>query len=360
MSLRRLAKRLGLGLAALLLALLLIFALFLGYSQIYSFQPEALEVLEIQGQTGPRLKVGTQLNLLSYNLGYAGLGEEEDFFMDGGTMVQPSRERVERNFQGLLQELKREAGDLVFLQEVDRNSQRSYGRDQVAALEAEIGGQGTFAYNFLVPYVPYPLQQPIGKVASGLLTVSQYEMAEAQRLDLPGSFSWPVSLFNLRRCLLLSRLPIEGTNQSLVLVNLHLEAYDEGAGKQAQTRVLREVLEREYAAGNYVVAGGDWNQMFFASEGEPPVYPPQENRDWMPGQLRAGDIPEGWQLVFDHERPSCRLNNQAYKGHEATTPTFAIDGFLLSPNLQVEGFETVETGFRYSDHQPVRLRFRLR
>ena len=47
-----------------------------------------------------------------------------------------------------------------------------------------------------------------------------------------------------------------------MLVNLHLEAYDSGEGKIAQTKLLVEFLEQEYAKGNYVIAGGDFNQTF--------------------------------------------------------------------------------------------------
>ena len=38
----------------------------------------------------------------------------------------------------------------------------------------------------------------------------------------------------------------------LVAVNLHLEAYDDGEGKAAQTAMLFDILEEEYAKGNYV------------------------------------------------------------------------------------------------------------
>ena len=37
---------------------------------------------------------------------------------------------------------------------------------------------------------------------------------------------------------------------------------DAGEGKLAQARQLREFLSQEYEKGNYVVAGGDWNQIF--------------------------------------------------------------------------------------------------
>ena len=48
-----------------------------------------------------------------------------------------------------------------------------------------------------------------------------------------------MSLFNLKRCLLIERLPIENSDKELVLINLHLEAYDEGEGKAKQTAIVK-------------------------------------------------------------------------------------------------------------------------
>lgn len=45
-------------------------------------------------------------------------------------------------------------------------------------------------------------------------------------------------------------------------MNLHLEAYDDGEGKEAQTAMLLQILQEEYVKGNYVIAGGDFNQSF--------------------------------------------------------------------------------------------------
>lgn len=53
---------------------------------------------------------------------------------------------------------------------------------------------------------------------------------------------------NLKRCLLVSRISVEGTDREFVLVNLHLEAYDDGEGKIAQTRQLAALLEAEACA----------------------------------------------------------------------------------------------------------------
>ena len=62
---------------------------------------------------------------------------------------------------------------------------------------------------------------------------------------------------NLKRCLLVSYVPLEGSDKQLVLVNLHLEAYDDGEGKAAQTEMLMDFLTGEYEKGNYIIAGED-------------------------------------------------------------------------------------------------------
>ncbi|HCC38245.1 MAG TPA: endonuclease/exonuclease/phosphatase, partial [Treponema sp.] len=46
------------------------------------------------------------------------------------------------------------------------------------------------------------------------------------------------------------------------MVNLHLDAYESSGGREAQTQMLLDFLYREYAKGNYCIAGGDFNQSF--------------------------------------------------------------------------------------------------
>ena len=119
----------------------------------------------------------------------------------------------------------------------------------------------SYAYNYKTLMVPYPLP-PIGRVTSGIMTLSSFEVSDAERIQLPCPFSYPIRLCNLKRCLIVSRIPIAGSEHELVIVNLHLEAYDSGEGKAAQTRMLADILQNEAAAGNYVIAGGDFNQTF--------------------------------------------------------------------------------------------------
>lgn len=329
----------------------------IAWLSIAEYRPEAVEELSFtaRDESAPALPQGESLTVLSWNIGYAGLGSNADFFMDGGENVKSSdRVRVESNLLNISQLLYGEnAPDLILLQEVDTNSSRTYNIDQSACLA---GANAAHALNYSCPFVPFPLP-PIGKVNSGVFTTTDYAIDRAERVSLPCPFSWPVSTANLKRCLLVSYLPIEGSDRQLVLVNLHLEAYDDGEGKIAQTRQLNEFIQAEYEKGNYVIAGGDFNQIF---PGSLEVYPNTHPELWEPGVLTEDMLPVGWSYAYDLRVPSCRLLNRPYDPEDTeNTQHYVIDGFILSPNVTLESVETLDEGFIASDHNPVLLRVTL-
>ena len=346
--LKLVGKILGLVLGPILLLALLFF----GYLCITEYSPDEREAVAVtspqQALTSP--SVGESFTVYSWNIGYSGLGEESDFFMDGGEMVDPpSQEAVEKNFAGILNFMQNTEADAWLLQEVDRDSSRSDGMDQYAALSEKIPSASSFALNYKCAFVPFPLP-PIGGVESGLATLSARNLAQdATRVSLPCPFSWPVRVAQLKRCLLINRIPLADSDKQIVLVNLHLEAYDDGEGKIAQTKLLLQVLEEEYAKGNYVIAGGDFNQLFPGTEA---LYPIAEPEKWLPGQLEASQLPEGWQFAFDAATPTCRLLDRPYT---EDCQKYVIDGFLVSPNVTVSTVKTQDLGFRFSDHNPVAL-----
>jgi len=309
-----------------------------------TFRPAAEEAL-------PALSAEGSFSVLSWNIGYAGLGAGSDFFMDGGKDSRSAdKMTVSEYLAGIYGTLYGEtAPDLILLQEVDIDSARTYGIDETAQLAASVG---VHALNYACPFVPIPFP-PMGKVNSGLYTTANTAIESAERISLPCPFSWPLRIANLKRCLLVSYLPIEGSDRQLVLVNLHLEAYDDGEGKIAQTRQLNEFLQSEYDKGNYVIAGGDFNQVF---PGSLDVYPNTHPENWEPGVLTEDLLPAGWTLAYDLATPSCRLLNQPYDPSDTVnTQYYVIDGFLLSPNLVLESVETLDLGFANSDHNPVRI-----
>ena len=342
-----------------LIALVVIcFGALLAFLSITEYKPENIEMLQVSGEASGTLKTGEEVRVLSWNLGYGALGDNADFFMDGGKGVTTAdTPRVMENMTSIMKTVQELDPDLMLFQETDRRSARSHLIDETALLAEQFPGmQYDFANNFKVAFLPYPIP-PIGKVDSGIMTMSSYPVREAQRLKLPCPFSWPIRMANLKRCLAVHRIPVDGTDRELVLVNLHLEAYDEGDGKAAQTRMLKDVLEKELEDGNYVIAGGDFNQTF--SNVDISAYPAQEGK-WASGMIEEEEFGEHWNLLMDPKVPTCRSLDQPYAGaNQETFQYYVIDGFIVSDNIEVVSLETLDEGFTATDHNPVLLSFKL-
>lgn len=329
---------------------------FLGYSTWLDYQPRPREILylESQGQGKPIPEGKELFTALSWNIGYGGLGAETDFFFDGGRMVRPSIDAVRRYTKNIINFLKEaDSVDFILLQEVDVDSRRSHHIHQVKEIRQALSDfVYAFAKNYDCWFVPQPLTEPYGKVKAGLLSLSPYMPALATRIALVPDAGWPTGLFMLDRCLLEWRYPL-ANGRELIVYNLHLSAYDDGSVKQRQMDTLRQVLLKEYEKGNYVVAGGDWNQT-------PPGYQPEQINPHLPP---AQSVPElfpakGWQWAFQTSVPTNRSLEAPYK--KGDTPVTVIDFFLVSPNVEVVDVKGVDLDFRDSDHQPVLLRFRLK
>ena len=339
-----------------------------GVLTITEYRPDDVETVIESHLIREELGVGEKLTLVTWNCGYGALGDNADFFMDGGSSVYTAdKDRVRENLAGirdvLMNEIKINGNtvkpDLIVLQEVDINSSRSHGIDEREVLrEAMPEGKEAFAYNFKALYVPYPLP-PIGHVESGLYTLSRADIRQAERISLPCPFSWPVRIVNLKRCLLVSRIPLQGSDHELVLINLHLEAYDDGEGKVKQTEQLLEFMLDEYVKGNYVIAAGDFNQRF--SNTDKDRFPVLSDDYWQPGDIDADAFGDEFELIMDKDSPTCRSLDKAYAGADkARFQFYQIDGFIVSDNVQVENVETQDDhDFQYSDHNPVVMEFIL-
>lgn len=358
---KKILKAVGIILAVVLLAA----AGLVGWLTLREYRPAAVEDVEVNRTGAPKtvfLAPGDSLTVLSQNTGYAGLGAGSDFFMDGGDDVAPTREQMDANLAGLSSLMNERKADVFFLQEVDTNSGRTGSVDQGKIYWDQLLADGKGSYssshtlNYSCDFVPFPWP-PIGKVHSGLQTLSRLHVDRAERIALPCPFSWPVSTANLKRCLLVSYVPLEGTDKELVLVNLHLEAYDDGEGKAAQTKMLVDFLTAEYEKGNYVIAGGDFNQTF---PGALDAFPIQDPSLWTPGVLETDTLPGGWQFVCDLSTPSCRLLNHPYEPDPAGNQFYVIDGFILSPNVALDSVETLDRQFTYADHNPVAVSVTLK
>ncbi len=345
------------GILILLLAVVVLAAGVLAWLTITEYRPADVETLAVTpGAKRDTAQTGKLYKLVTLNAGYGGLGREEDYFMDGGTKVAPkSADEVKGNLSGLLSALSMQDADICFLQETDVSSKRSFHIDEVDYFSHGLSMGWAFAYNLRCSFIPYPWP-PIGKVASGLTTLNNLAVTEATRESLPVPFGWPLRIANLKRCLLVERLPVAGSDKTLVLVNLHLEAYSSVEGRKAQMTQLSTMLKMERANGNYVIAGGDFNQSF---PGALEKYPLPENPAWEPGLLSDDDLPDGFAFAYDMSVPTCRALDKPYDGNRSGLTAYVIDGFIVSDNVKVNSVETVDLNFRNTDHQPVVMEFTL-
>ncbi len=318
------------------------------------FKPQNEQVISNMEEKFEISSIDT-FRILSWNIGYAGLGEEMDFFFDGGENVRDSKENTLRNFTMIKQFLGwNEDVDFYFLQEVDKSSKRSYKIDQVDEISNMLNGHFPFfAANYKVAFVPKPFLRPMGKVFSGLLSLSVHVPQKTVRHSFPGNYSWPMSLFMLDRCFLVNRYSLEN-GKELVMINTHNSAYDDGTLRSKQMEYLKGFLQEEENKGNYVVVGGDWNQ-------SPPNFAPKYEGqvfDTVNCTYIADDfLPKNWNWIYDKDEPTNRRVTMPYE--KGKTPVTLIDFFLVSDNIEVLACKTIPMDFKYSDHQPVYLKFKL-
>ncbi|MBR4308953.1 MAG: hypothetical protein IKT58_05065 [Oscillospiraceae bacterium] len=326
-----------------------------GYLSVTEYHPAYAEAADRGSVNRNDAIASRSLRILTFNTGYAGLGADVDSFLAGGEGVLPEdQETVEYNMDGIEALLKSRTVDFILLQEVDVDSQRSYGLNQWLTYEHILEDfESRFAMNYSCDYVPYPLTKPLGKVESGLATYSAYDIVSATRYSMEDPHNWPARIVNMKRCLLVTRIPISGSDNELVLVNVHMEDYEDAEDRNAQMAQLLDLVKQEYAKGNYVIAGGDFHQTFPGSN----AYAVKDEDYWTPEKLKTA--PYGWHYAYDDSRPTCRLLNQPYDASDANTQYYVVDGFLVSPNVTIDNVSTLNCHFRYSDHNPVLLDFTL-
>ena len=92
-----------------------------GWLTATEYKPSPVETVAVQrADEGAALKPGQELTMLSWNVGYGGLGKDSDFFMDGGKNTKSAdKSQVQTYLNGISDTIKENDADLVLLQEVD-------------------------------------------------------------------------------------------------------------------------------------------------------------------------------------------------------------------------------------------------
>lgn len=194
------------------------------------------------------------VTIMTYNIGYASgmtnnkaVATEEDLFIEHMTAAE-----------GLINNL---GVDILALQEVDFNSDRSYNVDQSKTLSLGCNFLASAqATNWDKAYVPFPYWPPstqFGQIHSGQAILSKFPIDFHERVVLkrPDNQPFYYSAFYIDRLLEVVKLKIDSTD--VIIMNVHLEAYDQ------ETREIqaKKVLEHyNFFAKSYpVLLVGDFN-----------------------------------------------------------------------------------------------------
>lgn len=318
------------------------------------WRPKAEEVIFTEDEFALYRFETDTITVLTWNTGYAGLGKDMDFFMDGGRKVRTSEEKAEENLDAMARFLAESNADIILLQEVDVHSRRSYGVNQMEAYRNALPHYiGCFAYNYVSRYVPVPLRAPMGGVQSGVALFTKSPPMEVLRFQYPGVPAFPRRLFDLKHCLLGARFLTAG-GRDLWIGTTHNTAYGDNTVRSQETVWLKNWLQARYSTDKaYSIIGGDWNQ---TPVGYVPSAAEVDNPHFSPTPIDPSLVNGGWALPYDPTIPTARYLHEPLT---ETTTTTIIDFFLTSPHVKLLEIKTADLGFEHSDHNPVVAKFAI-
>ncbi len=346
------------GIVLLFTSGFILFFLFLGTIVLSDYKPEEILELKIDNNQNDVLPKDKTFTMTTFNIGYGGLDRNQDFFMDGGNSSKSSsKKQTMINIENVLSFLLKEKSDFILVQEIDVKSSRSFNMNQYTIFQETLDEYGSiFAWNYRVKWVPIPVSDPMGNVNSGVSIFSKYTMDLGIRYQLPGKETWLKQLFMLDRCIIETSIPIEN-GKELILVNLHLSAYDKGGRVRThQIRFLKNYITEKYQNNHYLILGGDWNHLLSDAQ----FRDGRSQKSWPSWlvELPNDFTPSDFQWAVDDTIFTVRDNRTKYIKNESFTTI--IDGFLVSPNIEIIDVYGHDLGFENSDHNPVTCVLKLK
>lgn len=366
----------------ILLALVIVLAayiiyLYASYHRIPDNQELQVEEISQNTEAGNELTTEKNYSALTYNIGFGAYTPDFSFFMDGGkSSWAKSKDSVKETIKGAGELVASKDPDFALVQEIDLDATRSYHVNEYSILKENIPAHNcVFAQNYDSAFLFYPFTQPHGKSKAGLALFSKYPITGSLRRSFPISTSF-TKFFDLDRCYSISRVPVDN-GKELVIFELHMSAYgNSDAIREGQIRMLSEDMQKEYEAGNYVICGGDFNHDLKAADTQSKASDASNNTQTDSGDsaepeswaypFPRSELPEHFSFCLDQlsEDEKNNLWNSARNADMEYVPgetyTVTLDGFIISDNVECTKYENVNTGYSYSDHDPVYMEFQLK
>ena len=234
-------------------SLFLAFIVFYLWATAGSYPQEKYEDILTYGVDSPGAESDV-FSLVSYNIGYLSGLTNQEAVERPKTLFDDNLANVTAVFQAI-------NPDIIAFQEIDIDSKRSYNVNQLDALANALKlGHAGLAINWDKNYVPFPywpISAHFGRIVSGQAVLSRYPIADNQRTVLEKVASRPF----FYKAVYLDRLAqvtqIKLQEHTLVVINVHLEAFDNPT-RFNQTRAVRKMAET-YAREYPVLLVGDFN-----------------------------------------------------------------------------------------------------
>lgn len=355
-------KKLLKALAVILAAVILVIGVYVAYVLISYHRIEDNTNLTVDEGTSDVMSLDKTYTITTYNIGFGAYSPDFSFFMDGGTESRAKSKASDiKNVNGAVDTVAALKPDIMLFQEIDLNATRSYHVNQYDILLNKLPKfDSVDAINYDSAYLFYPIKNPHGKSLSSIATFSKFNVVDSVRRSLPISTSLS-KLIDLDRCYTVSQIETE-TGKNLYIYNIHMSAYGGNAQiREAQVKMLFGDMDEKIKQGDYVICGGDFNHDLLGNSAQLLNTKSVAEFGWaqpFPKELIPKDIILCTDYADNKLVPTTRNDDKAYVKGE--TYVVIIDGFFISSNVEFVKVQNIDTGFVYSDHNPVQLAFKLK
>ena len=350
-----------LSIIAVLLLVVIAYVIYVFGSYHRIEDKQSLKVNSLNAGAGTKVSRNVEYTAGTYNVGFGAYTPDYSFFMDGGKYSRCfSKQSGIDAINGAAKLAKSENPDFMIFEEVDRDSTRSYHVSQENLINKKFDGYfQNFAVNYDSAYLFYPFNEPIGKSYSGISVYSKYEITSALRRRFPISTGFS-KILDLDRCYSVSRVYVDN-GKELVIYAVHMSAYgNSDAIRQGQTSMLFNDMKSEIDKGNYVICGGDFNHDLKLAEDDN-----VKHESWAYPFPRS-KMPKGLSFAMDklskdkYDNLADSNRNDDTEYIPGKTFTCILDGLIISDNVEMTDYTVKSTGFLYSDHEPVFMKFKLK
>ena len=281
-----------------------------------------------------------EFTVITYNIGYlSGLTNNQ--------AVSTEKKLFDDNLKTVVEALKPLKADFIGFQEIDLASKRSFKVNQVLELAEQVSfNQGAIAINWDKNYVPFPyfpFSAHFGRILSGQAVLSRYPITENKRIVLDKVAGKPFfyNAFYLDRVAQVTEIKVD--NRPLIIINVHLEAFD-APTRRKQTEHVQKILS-EYVDKYPVLLIGDFNSTV------PPI--PENPEPTIDILLKNPSIKSAF--------PPEALNNPQIATFPSNQPKYKLDYIFYTPkNIEIIEWRIIDEAKQASDHLPVMMKFRFK